>query len=95
MGFRWPGWPVFPSRLIERALEVLKNLEKGELDFWGFPALASSSRGRSGPHPAQMELFSGGAQRLQERVKALSIDELSPLQALLILKELKELIENQ
>ncbi len=83
-----------PLRVIERAQEVLKNLEKGELDFWGFPALASSSRGR-GSHPAQMELFSGGVQRLQERVKALSIDELSPLQALLTLKELKELIENQ
>ena len=84
-----------PIPVIERAQEVLKNLEKGELDFWGFPALASSSRGRSGPHPAQMELFSGGAQRLQETIKALSIDELSPLQALLTLKELKELIENQ
>ena len=81
-----------PLPVIERAQEVLKNLEKGELDFWGFPALASSSRDR-GAHPAQMELFSGSAQRLQERVKTLSIDEISPLQALLTLKELKDLVE--
>ncbi|MBI4767865.1 MAG: DNA mismatch repair protein MutS [Deltaproteobacteria bacterium] len=81
-----------PLPVIERAQEVLKNLEKGELDFLGFPTLASSSRGR-GTHPAQMELFSGSAQRLQERVKSLSIDETSPLQALMTLKELKDLVE--
>ncbi len=81
-----------PLPVIERAQEVLKNLEKGELDFWGFPSLASSSRNK-GTHPAQMELFSGSAQRLQERVKTLSIDEISPLQALLTLKELKDLVE--
>ncbi|MCJ7833598.1 MAG: DNA mismatch repair protein MutS, partial [Deltaproteobacteria bacterium] len=81
-----------PVPVIERAREVLKNLEKGELDFWGFPALASSSRNMAA-HPAQMELFSEEGQMLQERLKALSIDEMSPLQALLTLKELKDLIE--
>jgi len=83
-----------PVPVIERAREVLKNLEKGELDFWGFPALASSSRTRVS-HPAQMELFSEGGQILRERLKALSIDDLSPLQALLTLKELKDLIEKE
>jgi hypothetical protein len=71
---------------------VLKNLEKGELDFWGLPSLASSQKSRMA-HPAQLELFSGNRQRLEERIKSLSIDEMSPLQALLTLKELKELIE--
>jgi DNA mismatch repair protein MutS len=80
-----------PVPVIERAREVLKNLEKGELDFWGFPALASSS-GNKAAHPAQMELFSEEGQRLRERLKALSIDEMSPLQALLTLKELKDLL---
>jgi DNA mismatch repair protein MutS len=83
-----------PAPVIERAQEVLKNLEKGELDFWGFPALASTSRGK-GAHPAQMELFSGGGQRLQEKIKTISIDEISPIQALLTLKELKDLIETE
>lgn len=81
-----------PQVVIDRAKEVLKNLEKGELDFWGFPALASSRKMKTG-HPAQMELFSRADQRLQERVKALSIDEISPLQALITLKELKDLLE--
>jgi len=81
-----------PVPVIERAREVLKNLEKGELDFWGFPSLASSNRTKAA-HPAQMELFSEEGQRLRERMKALSIDEMSPLQALLTLKELKDLIE--
>jgi DNA mismatch repair protein MutS len=81
-----------PSPVIDRAREVLKNLEKGELDVWGLPWLASSQRTRQA-HPAQMELFSGAEQKLRERIKALSIDELSPLQALLTLKELKDLLE--
>jgi DNA mismatch repair protein MutS len=81
-----------PQSVVDRAREVLKNLEKGELDVWGLPSLASSKKNRS-PHPAQLELFSGGRQRLEERIKTLSIDEMSPLQALLTLKELKELLE--
>jgi DNA mismatch repair protein MutS len=81
-----------PQTVVDRAREVLKNLEKGELDVWGLPSLASSKKNRS-PHPAQLELFSGGRQRLEERIKTLSIDEMSPLQALLTLKELKELLE--
>ncbi len=81
-----------PLPVIERAREVLKNLEKGELDVWGLPSLASSQKVRVA-HPAQMELFSGREQKLKERVKSLSIDEMSPLQALLTLKELKDLLE--
>ena len=81
-----------PIPVIERAREVLKNLERGELDVWGLPSLASSQKAGTS-QTAQMELFSGAEQKLQERVKALSIDELSPLQALLILKELKDLLE--
>lgn len=81
-----------PLAVIDRAREVLKNLEKGELDFWGFPSLAISHRTKA-PHPAQMELFSGREQKLQERLKALAIEEISPLQALITLKELKDLLE--
>jgi DNA mismatch repair protein MutS len=33
-----------PDAMIERAREVLDNLEKGELDLWGVPPLARSSR---------------------------------------------------
>jgi DNA mismatch repair protein MutS len=81
-----------PQSVVDRAREVLKNLEKGELDFWGLPSLASSKKGRIF-HPAQLELFSENRQRIEERIKTLSIDAMSPLQALLTLKELKELIE--
>jgi DNA mismatch repair protein MutS len=81
-----------PAAVIERAREVLKNLEKGELDLWGYPSLALSHRTK-GAHPAQMELFSGKDQKLRERLRALSIDEMSPLQALMTLKELKDLLE--
>ena len=38
-----------PEPVIERAREVLENLEKGELDLWGVPPLARSSQQASGP----------------------------------------------
>jgi len=81
-----------PAAVIERALEVLKNLEKGEVDFWGQPRPAYSGK-RVRSHPAQLELFSERNGWLEERLRSLSIDELTPLQALLTLKELKDHLE--
>lgn len=81
-----------PTPVIERALEVLKNLEKGEVDFWGFPRPAYSRKLRK-TDPAQLELFSAGNGWLEERLRSLSLDELTPLKALLTLKELKDHLE--
>lgn len=81
-----------PTSVIERALEVLKNLEKGELDFWGWPRPAYSGKTRK-THPMQLELFSGSNGWLEERLRSLSLDEMTPLQALLTLKELKDYLE--
>jgi DNA mismatch repair protein MutS len=84
-----------PEAVIERAREVLDNLEKGELDLWGVPPLARSSR-QPGDNPsAQMEIFPRLSGFLEERLKNLSLDHLTPFQALVTLKELKDLIEEK
>jgi DNA mismatch repair protein MutS len=45
-----------PGEVIDRAREILSNLEEGELDA-GMPKLAKKSRKRNGDHPGQLTLF--------------------------------------
>ncbi len=82
-----------PDAVIERAREVLDNLEKGELDLWGVPPLARSSRQPEDNPSAQMEIFPRLNGIIEERLKALSLDHLTPFEALVTLRELKTLVE--
>jgi DNA mismatch repair protein MutS len=84
-----------PEPVIDRAREVLENLEKGELDLWGVPPLSRSPRQPLDQPSAQMEIFPGRSGILEERLKTLSLDHLTPFQALVHLKELKDLIEEK
>jgi len=45
-----------PGEVIERAREILSNLEEGELEA-GMPKLAKKSRKRNPDHPGQLTLF--------------------------------------
>ena len=83
-----------PESVILRAREVLENLEKGELDSWGLPPLARSTQGEPERQSVQMEIFPRREGLLEERLRALALDHLTPWQALLILKEFKELIDS-
>ncbi|RPH87292.1 MAG: DNA mismatch repair protein MutS, partial [Desulfobacteraceae bacterium] len=84
-----------PEPVIERAREVLENLEKGELDLWGVPPLARSAH-QPPDHPsAQMEIFPRRNGFLEERLHNLSLDHMTPFQALVTLKELKDFIEEK
>ncbi|HET6343569.1 MAG TPA: DNA mismatch repair protein MutS, partial [Myxococcota bacterium] len=50
-----------PGAVLERATEILGNLERGELDETGMPSLARSARGPGGSSARQLTLF--GQQR--------------------------------
>jgi DNA mismatch repair protein MutS len=84
-----------PEQVIDRAREILENLEKGELDLWGVPPLARSSGGRPENHSAQMEIFPRLDGIIEERLKALSLDHLTPFEALVTLRKLKTLVEGE
>jgi len=85
-----------PAEIIQRAREILLNLEKQELDDQGKPRLAYhqfDNRDRS-----QLWLFPEDRERLKleeikERLLGLEPENLTPLQALQILADLKEEIE--
>ena len=81
-----------PRDVIDRAREILFNLEKQELDETGLPRLAS--RGRPEGDRNQLLLFAEDREaalmrELREEIEALDLASLTPLEALNVLAGLK------
>jgi DNA mismatch repair protein MutS len=84
-----------PEKVIDRAKEVLSNLEKGELDAMGMPKIATTRKGvpklKISP---QLSLF-GQPDPIRSELKELKIDRLTPLEAINILDGLKKKAEGE
>ena len=86
-----------PRSVLDRAKEVLFNLEKQELDSSGLPRLAyRSSKKRD---KAQFLLFKEDREQemlkdIKEEIENCNISELTPLAAMNFLNQLKEKIKN-
>jgi DNA mismatch repair protein MutS len=84
-----------PQKVIDRAKEILSNLEKGELDAMGMPKIATTKEVISKPKtPAQLSLFVQ-PDPIRSKLKTLKIDQLTPLEALNVLDELKKKAEKE
>jgi len=86
-----------PRPVIDRAKEILFNLEKQELDDSGLPRIAYDSSRKKGKN--QLLLFEEDRKQeilvnIKEKIENCDITSLSPLDALNLLNELKEKIEN-
>lgn len=81
-----------PVEVIERAKEILRNLEKGEYAEEGVPRIARGKKGGPPPPSAQLSLFERGDDLLRSRIAGLNIAALTPLEALNILDELKRMV---
>jgi DNA mismatch repair protein MutS len=89
-----------PPKVVERAHEILKNIEKGEFDHLGKPRIAASARQKNknrataaAQHPSQLSLFAPGNDPIREKLESIKPDTLAPLEALNLLYELKKLTE--
>jgi DNA mismatch repair protein MutS len=82
-----------PKEVIERAREILGNLEKGELTKAGVPRIAVE-RG-SPSRKGQLQLFSEEDEWLRTELKLMSVDTMSPIEAINKLYELKKRIDNE
>ncbi|MEJ2200798.1 MAG: DNA mismatch repair protein MutS, partial [Desulfuromonadaceae bacterium] len=81
-----------PQAVIERAREVLKNLESGEFEKEGEPRLARSrTRKKATPSP-QLSLFEPATDALRERLAEIDVSVVTPLEALNLLDQLKNLV---
>jgi DNA mismatch repair protein MutS len=84
-----------PQKVIDRAKEILSNLESSELDATGMPKIASSRMPNTKPPiSAQLTLFSQ-PDPIRSKLKKIKIDQLTPLDALNILDELKKKAEKE
>jgi DNA mismatch repair protein MutS len=82
-----------PQKVIDRAKEILSNLERGELDAMGMPKIATTKMPTSKPQPPlQPSLFSI-PDPIRSELKKIKTNQLTPLEALNILDELKKKAE--
>jgi DNA mismatch repair protein MutS len=85
-----------PAEVLTRAREILRNLESLEVDDSGHAALARGTRRRERPSTDQLGLFAAPDPRLAriaEELRGLSLDRLTPLEALNLLADLKSRLE--
>jgi DNA mismatch repair protein MutS len=80
-----------PADVIERAKEILHNLESGEFEE-GAPRLAKSSKKPPREPSPQFSLFETSEDQLRQRLKKLNIATMTPLEALNLLDELKRMV---
>ncbi|NVN93170.1 MAG: DNA mismatch repair protein MutS [Desulfuromonadales bacterium] len=79
-----------PADIIERAKEILRNLESGEFEE-GAPRIARSRKKQPREPSPQFSLFESSEDLLRTRLKKLNIATLTPLEALNMLDELKRM----
>jgi DNA mismatch repair protein MutS len=89
-----------PNKVVERAHEILKNIEKGEFDHLGTPRIAAGKNLKNkkranvaAGHPNQLSLFPGGLDPVREKLEGIKPDALTPIEAINLLYELKKLSE--
>jgi DNA mismatch repair protein MutS len=84
-----------PPKVIDRAKEILSNLERGELDTLGMPKIATTKIPALKPKlPLQPSLFNQ-PDPVRSELKKIKTAQLTPLEALNILEELKKKAEKE
>lgn len=81
-----------PDEVLVRAREVLANLEQSSHDEVGAPRLARSKKTPS-PSTGQLGLFIDRSSLLKDELLRLNVDNLTPLEALNLIAELKKKAE--
>jgi len=84
-----------PQKVIDRAKEILSNLEKGELDALGMPKIATTKIPALKPKPPLQPSLFNQPDPVRSELKRIKTDQLTPLEALNILDELKKKAEKE
>jgi DNA mismatch repair protein MutS len=85
-----------PAEVLVRAREILRNLEALEVDEAGHAALSHGARRRERPSADQLGLFAAPdprLERMRSELREISLDRLTPLDALNLLADLKRRLE--
>jgi len=80
-----------PEPVIVRAKQLLKNIEGGELTASGQPRLTAPADAPGRKSPSQLALFALAPDQVRKKLRETHLDNLTPLDALKVLYELKAL----
>ncbi len=83
-----------PKKVLERAHEVLFNLEQSEFDEVGVPKISHSESHENQPSSGQLGLFPDPENPLIQKLRKVDPNELSPREALEVLFELAKLLKD-
>jgi DNA mismatch repair protein MutS len=83
-----------PKIVLDRANEVLFNLEQSEFDELGLPKISRSENNKNKTCFSQPSLFKEPYNPLLQRIKEINPNELSPREALEVLFELNQLLKD-
>ena len=86
-GIHVAGLAGIPQAVVQRATEILQALEENSVKE---PEFAARAKKRKIPAPQQLFLFADRPNPVIEELKQLDLDSLSPLEALMKLKELRD-----
>ena len=81
-----------PGEVVARAMEILRNMEQGELDEVGMPKIARGKK-TTWKNANQLSLFTDQKEEIMEELKALDLLNLTPLEAMRRLGVWKERLE--
>ena len=94
-GVQVAGLAGVPDHVVNRAHEILANIEKGEFTSEGDPAIAVSARRNKKKQPCQLPLFQPKDDPLRKMLRSVDLDGISPRQAQEMLYQLFELVEHK
>ncbi len=81
-----------PEEVTDRAKKILRNLEESDLNVY---SSGKQLKGRIPPPDVQMTLFEVKDDRLREEIRKLDVENMTPLEALQRLAELKKNLEQK
>ena len=82
-----------PEKVIDRAKEILDNLENEDIDDLGRPKIARSSVIDNRNENVQLNLFGKTESRIERWIKDIDISGITPLDALIELDKLKKFVD--
>ncbi len=81
-----------PAEVIDRAREILRNLEKGEYAEGGVPRIAKGKKASASPPSQQLSLFSDHGDPIRCRLREIDVAAITPIEAITLLDELKRMV---
>ncbi len=93
-GVQVAGLAGVPAHVVKRAHEILSSIERGEFSSAGEPAIAASGTHGKKQQPCQLPLFQPKDDPLRRTLRQVEVDDISPRQAMELLYQLLELVDN-